>query len=144
MAIIYVAKSQSLAKWGADVGFTKHLYKVGVAEGTAEAALKALNKGRYAGEADWRLVTEQKTEITDESAMLECLGRKERMVDPDLYPKLGVARGIFKVKLANVENHLLVKKTLRKLRENGQGEADRHRRLSDFERPQVSTSGRTL
>ena len=112
MAIIYVAKSQSLAKWGANVGFTKHLYKVGVAEGTAEAALKALNKGRYAGEADWRLVTKQKTEITDESAMLECLGRKERMVDPDLYPKLGVARGIFKVKLANVENHLLVKKTL--------------------------------
>jgi hypothetical protein len=112
MAIIYVAKSQSLAKWGANVGFTKHLYKVGVAESTAEAALKALNKGRYAGEADWRLVTKQQTEFTDESAMLECLGRKERMVDPDLYPKLGVARGIFKVKLANVENHLLVKKTL--------------------------------
>ncbi len=50
MTIIYVAKSQSLAKWGADVGFTKHLYKMGVAEGTAEAALKALNKGRYAVE----------------------------------------------------------------------------------------------
>ena len=78
MAIIYVAKSQSLAKWGADVGFTKHLYKVGVAEDTAEAALKALNKGRYAGEADWRLVTKQVTEITDESAMLERLGRKEK------------------------------------------------------------------
>ncbi len=46
MVIIYVAKSQSLAKWGTDVGFTKHLYKVGVAEDTAEAALKALNKGR--------------------------------------------------------------------------------------------------
>ncbi len=50
MAILYVAKSQSLAKWGTDVGFTKHVYKVGVAEDTAEAALKALNKGRYAGE----------------------------------------------------------------------------------------------
>ena len=112
MVIIYVTRSQSLAKWGTDVGFTKHLYKVGVAEDTAEAALKALNKGRYAGEADWRLVTKQKTEIADESAMLERLGRKERVVDPDLYPKLRGARGIFKVKLANVENHLLVKKTL--------------------------------
>ena len=85
---------------------------MGVAEDTAEAALKALNTGRYAGEADWRLVTKQKIEITDESAMLERLGRKEKMVDPDLYPKLKGARGIFKVKLANVENRLLVKKSL--------------------------------
>ncbi len=112
MAIIYVAKSQSLAKWGADVGLTKHLYKVGLAEGTAEAALKALNEARHAGESDWRLVMKQKSEATDESPLFERLGRKEKMVDPAFYPKLKGACGIFKVRLTNVENHLLVKRAL--------------------------------
>jgi len=112
MAIIYVAKSQSLAKWGADVGLTKHLYMVSVAEDTAEAALKALNETRHAGETDWRLVKKQKTQAADESAVLERLGRKERLVDSDFYPKLKGACGIFKVKLANVENDLLVRRAL--------------------------------
>lgn len=113
MAIIYVAKSKAVQKWGAEVGLTKHLYKVGLAAESAEKAIAALNEAAHAGERDWQLVKEEAVADTpDEAAAIERLGRKERMVDPNLYPKIKGARGIFKVKLANAENYILVKAAL--------------------------------
>ena len=63
MATVYVASSKGLANWGADHGLTKHCYKVGVADGTAEAAIEQLNAGEHAGHTDWKLA--KKAEIDE-------------------------------------------------------------------------------
>ena len=112
MPDVFVARSQALSKWGAEVGVTKHLFKVGVAEGTAEAAIKAMNEAGCAGERDWKLVAKETVESADEATVIERLGMREKLVDPNLYPRLKGERGIVKVKPANVENHLMVKKAL--------------------------------
>jgi hypothetical protein len=112
MPDVFVARSQGLSKWGAEVGVTKHLFKVGVAEASAEAALKAMNAAGCAGETDWKLVAKETVESADESAIVERLGRREKLVDPNLYPRLKGERGVVKVKPSNVENHLMVKKAL--------------------------------
>ncbi len=111
MTVIYVARSANASKWGASVGLTKHIYKVGVADGTAEAAVKSLNESAHAGESDWKLIRKEEAAV-DENTAIARLAAKEKMVDPNLYPKIKGARGIFKVKPVNVENHLLVKRAL--------------------------------
>jgi len=35
MMVLYIATSKNLAGWAADVGLTKHVYKLGVAEGAS-------------------------------------------------------------------------------------------------------------
>ena len=42
--------------------------------------------------------------------------RKERMVDPAYYPRLKGAEGIFRVSLPNVQNSLLIQRTLAQVR----------------------------
>jgi hypothetical protein len=115
MSVVYVARSAGASKWGASVGLTKHIYKVGVAADSAEAAVKALNQSAHAGETDWKLVNKEAAEGIEEAAAVERLGKKEKMVDPALYPKIKGVRGIFKVKIVNVENHLFVKQALENL-----------------------------
>ena len=48
----------------------------------------------------------------DENEAIERLARKERMIDPDLYPKLKGARGVFRLNLVQVENHIVVSRAL--------------------------------
>ncbi|HET9149474.1 MAG TPA: hypothetical protein VFO61_03250 [Alphaproteobacteria bacterium] len=112
MPVIYVARSQSLQKWGAEVGLTKHLFKLGAADGKAQDALKALNDSACAGERDWKLLGHESVESADEDSAIERLGAREKLVDPNLYPRLRGERGIVKVKPENVANHLMVKKAL--------------------------------
>jgi len=112
MAILYVAHSPALATWGSDVGLTKHLYRVGIADGDAAVALEALNRAALAGETDWRILATREAEAVDEAIALDRLARKERAVDAKLYPRLKGARGVFKVKEQNVENHFVVKQAL--------------------------------
>ncbi len=112
MTDLFVAMSRSLQTWAGDVGLTKHVYKLGIAAEDAEAALAALNKSGFAGRADWKLVRKQPVEAVDEQDALARVGGKEMAVDPTYYPQIKGAKGIFKVKIPNVENHVLVRKAL--------------------------------
>ena len=112
MAVVYVARSTGLQKWGGEVGLTKHLLKIGAADGKVQDAIKALNDGACAGERDWKLIVHEERNTVDEAAIIDRLGMKEKLVDPNLYPRLKGERGIVKVKPENVANHLMVKKAL--------------------------------
>jgi hypothetical protein len=112
MPTLYVATSKELGKWGADVGISKHLYKLAVAEGTAENAVAALNEAAYGGQSDWKLIKKQEVESLSEAAALDRVQRKEKLVDPGYYPRLRGTSGIFRVKPVNVENHILVTQAL--------------------------------
>lgn len=108
MPVVFVAKSKGLEKWGADHGLTKHVYKLGVAEDSAEAAVERLNAEAVAGHADWKLVKKKEVEAAEEEALYARLAKTQRAVDPAYYPGIKGARGIFKVKPADVERSALV------------------------------------
>ena len=112
MREIYVAASKAIAAGGGEVGLTKQLYWLGIGEEGAAAAVGALNEARIAGADDWKLVKKAAEPALAEVEALERLGRKEKPVDPDYYPRLRGAHGLFKVKLENVERHYLVKQVL--------------------------------
>lgn len=108
MPMLYVARSARLARWASDVGFGKHIYKLGVAEDDP----KALAAAGWAGEADWKIVRREAVEGLSEGEAIERLGRRERMIDPGLYPKLKGAAGVFRVSAEHVENHIIVSRAL--------------------------------
>ena len=108
MPVVYVAKSKGLEKWGADHGLTKHVYKLGVAEDSGEAAVERLNAAAAAGHTDWKLVKTKEIEDADEAAVLARLGQKTKAVDPAYYPGVKGARGIFKIKPVDIERSVLV------------------------------------
>jgi hypothetical protein len=108
MPSIYVARSVKTGKWGSDVGLGKHVYKVGVTDGDPkEAAAEG-----WAGETDWSIVKSEPVEGLTDEEVIERLARKDRMIDPMLYPKLKGARGVFRLNLVQVENHIVVSRAL--------------------------------
>jgi len=109
MAMLYVARSASLGRWASDVGLGKHVYKIGVAE---EEEPKALALRGWAGEADWKIVRQRLVEDLTEEGMLDRLTRREKMIDPNLYPKLKGAVGVFRLTAPAVENHMIVARAL--------------------------------
>ena len=114
MGILYVARSVKLSRWASDVGVGKHVYKVGVAEGDP----KALAVAGWAGETDWNITRKQAVEGLGEDEALARLGRKEKIIDPNLYPKLKGATGVFRLTPTRVESHIIVTRALA-------GESDR-------------------
>jgi hypothetical protein len=108
MPSIYVARSVKAGKWGSDVGLGMLVYKVGVTDDDP----KALAAAGWAGETDWSIVKSEPIEGLDEEQAIERLARKEKMIDPKLYPKLKGARGVFRLNLAQVENHIVVSRAL--------------------------------
>jgi hypothetical protein len=108
MPVLYVARSVKLGRWSSDVGLGKHTYKVGVCDDDP----KALADAGWAGESDWKIVRRDQVEGLSEDDAIERLGRKEKMIDPNLYPKLKGAAGVFRVAAAHVENHIIVSRAL--------------------------------
>lgn len=108
MPNIYVARSVKTGKWASDVGLGKHVYKVGVTEDDP----KALAAAGWAGEGDWSIVKSEPVEGLDEDEAIERLSGKERMIDPNLYPKLKGTRGVFRLNEIKVENHIVVARAL--------------------------------
>jgi hypothetical protein len=108
MPSIYVARSVKTGKWASDVGLGKHVYKVGV---TDEDPKQVAAEG-WAGETDWSIVKSEPVEGLDEVEAIDRLAGKERMIDPNLYPKLKGAHGVFRLNLVKVENHVVVSRAL--------------------------------
>ena len=108
MPVLFVARSVKLGRWGSDVGLGKHVYKVGVADDDP----KTLAAAGWAGETDWKIVRSREVEGLSEEEALERLARKERMIDPNLYPKLKGTAGVFRLRADQVENHILVSRAL--------------------------------
>jgi hypothetical protein len=108
MGILYVARSVKLGRWASDVGLGKNVYKIGVADGDP----KALAAAGWAGETDWAIVRKMAVEGLSEEEALDRLGRKEKIIDPKLYPKLKGATGVVRLTPARVENHILVTRAL--------------------------------
>jgi hypothetical protein len=108
MSVIFVARSAKLGRWASDVGLGKHVYKVGVAEGDP----KPLAAQGWAGESDWAVVRQRPVDDLGEEEVVDRLARKEKMIDPKLYPKLKGAPGVFRLTPTRVENHILVTRAL--------------------------------
>jgi hypothetical protein len=108
MAFLFVARSSKLSRWASDVGLGKFVFKVGVAD---EDPKGPAARG-WAGESDWTVVRKQAVEGLTEDEALARLARKEKMIDPNLYPKLKGAAGVFRLTAPRVENHILVTRAL--------------------------------
>lgn len=108
MSVIFVARSARLGRWASDVGLGKHVYKVGV----AETDPKPLAAAGWAGETDWTIVRRRPLEDLGEDEVIARLAQKEKMIDPNLYPKLKGATGVFRLTPARVENHIIVTRAL--------------------------------
>lgn len=108
MPVLFVARSAKLARWAFDVGFGKHVYKVGISDGDP----KALAEAGWAGESDWKIVRCEEIEGLNEEEVLERLSRRQKSIDPKLYPKLKGAAGVFRVSPEHVENHIIVGRAL--------------------------------
>jgi hypothetical protein len=108
MAVIYVARSATLSKWASDVGLSKNIFKVGV----AEEPIKDLIAEGWAGETDWTLVKKDEAGELTEEAVIERLAKRETTVDPKYYPRIRDTRGLFKVNPVHVESHIIVGRAL--------------------------------
>jgi len=64
MAMIYVARSASLSKWASDIGLSKNVFKIGVADEPIKDLIAAEG---WAGATDWTLVKKEDAgELTED------------------------------------------------------------------------------
>ena len=110
MPIVFIAHSKQASLWGADVGLGKNIFLLSTAETADEAA--AFLAAKPCGAEDWTLIKKEEVDSADTQALQDKLAVKEKRVDPALYPRLRGFQGLYKVKIENVENHLMVKKAL--------------------------------
>jgi hypothetical protein len=106
MPLLFVARSAELSKWASDVGLGKNIFKVGIAP-DKDALTELVNAG-WAGVADWRLVLSCDAEELSEEEAFERLDSREKVVDPNLYPRIKSTPGIVRIPQSNVLNAMLV------------------------------------
>ena len=111
MTTIFVASSKTLAAWGASVGISKSLFKVGLADDSADA-IAALNEAAVASAADWKQVAAADAGALDAETLESRLAAAGILVDPAYYPKLRRAGGIVRVRPETVENSMLVERAM--------------------------------
>jgi hypothetical protein len=107
MTEIYVARSAKLSKWASDVGLGKNVFKVGVADDP-----KPVIEVGWAGESDWALLKKQTVDALDEATVIERLALKNKMIDPNYYPRLKGTRGVFRLTPEQVENHIMIARAM--------------------------------
>ena len=112
MAVIYLARSKTVSNWGASVGISKNLFKVGVTDETGKEAVAALSDEVYAGASDWTLVKAAAAAALSEADVFDRLTQKAMAVDPKYYPRLRDTHGVIRIKPEQVENHVLLEKAL--------------------------------
>ena len=112
MAVIYVARSKTLSDWGASVGISKYLYKVGISEVAAKQAITDLNERACAGVDDWKLLSAEDADDLGEALVIERLAKKTTLIDPTYYPRINSEAGIFRVNPKNVENSMIVERAI--------------------------------
>jgi hypothetical protein len=81
---------------------------VGVADGDP----KTLAAADWGGETDWKIVRTKAVDDLSEAEAVDRLCRKEKMIDPNLYPKLKGTAGVFRLTPARIENHIIVTRAL--------------------------------
>jgi hypothetical protein len=104
--------SPLMQEWGADVGISKHLYKVGVTDDAAKDAVAELNAEGYAGHKDWELIGERTIDAVEPAAFAARLGERQKVIDPLYYPKLKGAKDIVKLDQRKVEANVVIKRTM--------------------------------
>jgi hypothetical protein len=112
MPTIFVASSKTVQEWAGDVGLSKNIFKLGLSDDSADEAVAALNTERFAGADDWKLVRKQAADGGPEEDLIARLGAKEKEIDPNYYPKIRGARGLFRIKVQNVGSAKLVQRAL--------------------------------
>jgi hypothetical protein len=108
MGTIYVARSANFSEWASDVGLSKNVFKVGYTDEPVEALVGV----GWGGADDWTIVGKRVAEGLDEAALIAKLARKEKLIDPNYYPRLKGATGFFKVAQDHVENSIFIAKSM--------------------------------
>lgn len=112
MPIVYVAMSITMQEWGADVGVSKQLYKIGLTDGNPQDAIGELCGESYAGHTDWQLAASREAEGVDAETILQRAGERQKVLDPLYYPRIKGAKDIVKLDQRKVEANIVIKKTM--------------------------------
>ena len=112
MPIVYVAMSNAMQEWGADVGVSKQLYKIGLTDGDPEEAVQELCDESYAGHSDWQLAASRDADGLDAETVLARAVERQKTLDPLYYPRLKGAKDIVRLDQRKVEANIVIKNTM--------------------------------
>ena len=112
MPIVYVAMSNVMQEWGADVGVSKRLYKIGLVDGDPQEVVQDLCAENYAGHSDWQLVSSREVDGLDAETVLQRASERQKMLDPLYYPHIKGVKDIVRLDQRKVEANIVIKKTM--------------------------------
>ena len=112
MSVVYIAMSVAMQEWGADVGVSKHLYRVGFTDGEAQEAVQDMCDEGYAGHTDWQLAGNRDAGDLDAETLLQRAVERQKTLDPLYYPRIKGAKDIVKLDQRKIEANIVIKKTM--------------------------------